>query len=826
MDKSETGSKKKVIKRWRMPDSIYLKCLIALAVSTALTIGLVTYKSIKATETIAAGSILKLGGEVVSQLGERAAPALRFRKTEDIDAVLRATLDGLEGSVSGALVLAADGEVVAEQMLEGFSSADLRQTAERALQEGVLLQNPERLIVAAPVKFGQNAEIIGVIALDWRTDVLGALVIEQKKTSVLLAAGVGLLMLLIVGFMIKRMVARPLLAIAGSMREVADGNYQVEIPKYRRGNEIGIVARALEQFRDQLHGSEQARKDAAMKSTALDAGSAAIMIADQDFNIVYASRAVLNLLREHSDVISSRISGFDPDAIVGQSIDIFHKRAEMQRRMLEALGPEGHNANLEMDDITLELKISRIDGEDGERIGYVVEWADVSQQRLNSAVLKSLDSNQARAEFGHDGGLVDANAAFRTLAGLSDETETCNFADVVFVGNMPADPKEPMFSEFEIRTKAGTSSYALGGLSPVFYSNGDLKRTVLIAADVTEERRQKAAATEERERLQMEQDAMIDALSGALSVLAEGDLAVRITTAFAGANDKIRQDFNVAVERLEEAITSVISSATTMRSEVEGVASAAAELSKRTESQAATLEETAAAISEISASVTSSAEGARDAHSVVGAAQDNAQTSGGVVRDAVSAMGKIASSSSEITSIVKVIDDIAFQTNLLALNAGVEAARAGDAGRGFAVVASEVRALAQRSSDAANEISSLIATSSENVDLGVKLVGDAGDALEQIIASISDISGYVSQIAGASEEQSHSIAEINSAMSQLDQVTQENAAMFEETTAASQSLSQIANELTDRVQRFSSKKSESGPVQAGQMLQADTRSIA
>ncbi len=238
------------------------------------------------------------------------------------------------------------------------------------------------------------------------------------------------------------------------------------------------------------------------------------------------------------------------------------------------------------------------------------------------------------------------------------------------------------------------------------------------------------------------------------------------------------------------------------------MAKAATELSRRTESQAATLEQTAAAISEIAASVSSSADGAKNAKDVVTVAQQKAQQSESVVHDAVTAMGKIEKSSSEITTIVKVIDDIAFQTNLLALNAGVEAARAGDAGRGFAVVASEVRGLAQRSSEAANQISSLIEASTGHVNLGVKLVGDAGEALKKIIGSISEISEYVSHIASASQEQSQSITEINMAMSQLDKVTQENAALFEETTAASQALSGVADDLSQKVNRFSVKNQD------------------
>lgn len=794
--------------KWRISDSIYVKCLILLAFSSAVTIGLVTFKSMRSTNMVASASIMNLGAEVVAQFGERSGPAVLFRKTDDLEVSLQNTVEGLAGSASGAIILAMDGEVLAQHFLDGEVPGPLLEAAQIALTSQQAHLVDDRLIIAMPIIYGQEQKMIGVVGIDWKSDVLYTVVAAQNRVSLAIAIGVGLVMLLIMGVLIKRMVARPLLAVASSMQEVAKGNYGIEIPKYRRGNEIGVVARALEEFKNQLQSSEETRKDAAMKSTALDAGSAAIMIADADFKIVYASRTVLELLKSHAAVIQSRIATFDPENIIGQSIDIFHKRAEMQRNMLSNLGAEGHDANLEMDDITLSLRISKIDTDEGERIGYVVEWSDVTEERLNAAILESLDENQARAEFGHDGTLVDANAAFLTLAGIDDMSHFASFADAVFTNDAPADPTSAAFQEFEIKRTDGGVSTILGGLSPVWKMDGTLKRTVLIGADITTEHQQKIAAAAARETLEAEQSALIDALSGALSSLADGDLSVRITSVFAGANDRIRADFNMAIERLEDAISSVTVSATTIRSEVQGVASASMELSNRTERQAATLEETASALAEISASVSSSAQGANNANQVVTTAQSDAHTSGDVVKNAVSAMGKIAESSSEISSIVKVIDDIAFQTNLLALNAGVEAARAGDAGRGFAVVASEVRALAQRSSEAASEISSLITASSESVDLGVTLVGNAGEALEQIISSISDISGYVSQIANASQEQSLTISEISSSMSQLDQVTQQNVAMFEETSAASQTLAAAADDLTERVQMFKANAGE------------------
>lgn len=169
-------------------------------------------------------------------------------------------------------------------------------------------------------------------------------------------------------------------------------------------------------------------------------------------------------------------------------------------------------------------------------------------------------------------------------------------------------------------------------------------------------------------------------------------------------------------------------------------------------------------------------------------------------------MGEIESSSGQISKISGVIEDIAFQTNLLALNAGVEAARAGDAGRGFAVVASEVRALAQRSSDAAREINDLIAQSTTQVQKGVGLVGNTGTALTGLVQSVKTIAEHVSEIAQSAQEQSGNLAEINSAINELDQVTQQNAAMFEETTAASHSLTQQANALRASMAKFVTTK--------------------
>lgn len=309
-------------------------------------------------------------------------------------------------------------------------------------------------------------------------------------------------------------------------------------------------------------------------------------------------------------------------------------------------------------------------------------------------------------------------------------------------------------------------------------------------------------AEEERERLQAELARVVDGLSTGLQDLSAGDLTRPIQTRFADGYEPLRQAFNGSVETLAQTVTRVIEAAKSIRGRSDQLNSASEDLSRRTENQAAALEQTAAALDEMTASVKSAADGAREVETIVAAARKQAEDSGAVVQGAVAAMDEIKKSSEQISQIIGAIDDIAFQTNLLALNAGVEAARAGDAGRGFAVVASEVRALAQRSSSAAREIKTLIATSGQHVGRGVEQVGKAGEALQNIVGSVANISSLVSRIASGSEEQSTGLNEINVGVTQLDQVTQQNAAMVQEASAAVQALLKEARDLGDRVSRF------------------------
>jgi methyl-accepting chemotaxis protein len=327
------------------------------------------------------------------------------------------------------------------------------------------------------------------------------------------------------------------------------------------------------------------------------------------------------------------------------------------------------------------------------------------------------------------------------------------------------------------------------------------------AATQRREQREAAAAVQrdieiERAAAARDQERIVTAFAEACERLSEGNLIHRIVVDFPPAYQKVKDDFNAAIAQMQRAVAVISAAARDIRVNADAVSHASDDLSGRTEQQAATLEETVSSLGGITRTIKQAAESALHAREVVAAADGDAKKGAVVVKQAVEAMDAIAKSAQQITHIIGVIDEIAFQTNLLALNAGVEAARAGDAGRGFAVVASEVRALAQRSAEAAKEIKSLISASTAQVGHGVELVAETGAALERIMSQVADVNVVIAQIAAGAREQSTSLDEVNVALGRMDQVTQQNAAMVQQSTATSRSLLHETTELARLVDQF------------------------
>jgi len=376
--------------------------------------------------------------------------------------------------------------------------------------------------------------------------------------------------------------------------------------------------------------------------------------------------------------------------------------------------------------------------------------------------------------------------------------------------------------------EVGTMAKAVQVLKDNGINARDIETKAASERSQTEAERARNAEADANRAAAMEQ--ATSGLAEGLQHLAQGNLGFELTQPFAADFEGLRNNFNLAVGQLRETLSAVTDATRAIDGGSRELSSSASDLSKRTEQQAAALEETAAALDQITVNVKNSSMRTEEARAVALDANTSARQSGEVVANAVNAMQRIEASSSQISNIIGVIDEIAFQTNLLALNAGVEAARAGEAGKGFAVVAQEVRELAQRSAQAAKEIKDLIRASADEVDNGVKLVTATGEALKVIEEHVVSINNQLDAIATSAREQSVGLSEVNTAVNQMDQTTQQNAAMVEEATAASSSLAVEAEKLRHLVDRFQLGGHARAPggrsVGAQQVAQAGRYSVA
>ncbi|WP_019592308.1 methyl-accepting chemotaxis protein [Thioalkalivibrio sp. ALRh] len=600
---------------------------------------------------------------------------------------------------------------------------------------------------------------------------------------------------------------------------------------------------------------------------ACEGSKMAVMMCDADMNIIYANPSVLSFLRERRDAIRRVFPNFDPENLIGQSIDQFHKDPSHQRVILSNPAMLPYTAEIEVGGIEFRLLASGVTDDSGQIIGNMVEWQDITE-------VNTLERERARFKAAIDGAT--------TPLMMCDENMTITFANTsltamfqkhlaaftqAFPGFNPHNLvgqsidqfhsvpshqhsilKDPSRLPYETEISLGDLRFWINATA-IIDDEGNYAGNMLEWRDVTEMRTAEAeidalirdaASGNLGERLETERysgftqsiaeslNELLDAVvppvregSRVMQAMAEGDLSVRMQGEFRGEFAEFRDAIHTSLENLDQLVGQILEGAGNVRSASAEIAQGNTDLSQRTEEQASSLEETASSMEEMTSTVKSNADNAKQANQLASAARDKAQEGGEVVDKAVTAMGEINQSSKKIADIIGVIDEIAFQTNLLALNAAVEAARAGEQGRGFAVVATEVRNLAQRSAQAAKEIKTLINDSVERIGEGSKLVDNSGKALEDIVDSVKKVSDIIAEIAAASEEQSTGLDEINKAVTQLDEVTQQNAALVEEAAAASESLDDQSRELLDLMSFF---KGEQAAAAGQAMRQPSARS--
>ena len=417
------------------------------------------------------------------------------------------------------------------------------------------------------------------------------------------------------------------------------------------------------------------------------------------------------------------------------------------------------------------------------------------QSQCDDALLKLVKTTQAVIHFSPDGTILDANEAFCETVGYELAEIKGRHHSLFCSPELVASPKYQEFwadlgagksfsSRFPRITKSGKEIWLQATYGPVINAQGEVERVVKIATDITPH--YKAMST----------------ILAAMEALEDGQLDQKVASTGIEEVDSFGEVFNASVAKLETMIMAVRATANGVKKGSDEIRAASEVLALRNKEQAASLQETATSVSSSVDLTRQSADNASAAKSAI--AQTHARVTEGaaVVGKAVAAMGAIKQSAKEITEIIDVMDGIAFQTNLLALNAGVEAARSGEAGRGFAVVASEVRALAERSADAAGNIKALINKSAAHVGEGVSLVGETGTLLAEIVTEIGSVTAQVNDIAETTAEQANHLERVDLAVSAIDGMTQQNAAMVEQATAATRKLSSEAQRLTERVAQF------------------------
>ncbi|QPM90105.1 methyl-accepting chemotaxis protein [Pseudooceanicola algae] len=753
------------------------------------------------------------GEEATSGLASQIGGALKFDRREGVDTVLSGFVGNVGEDIRGLMAVRQNGDVMNELRVADFDSTTALSAAQRAIETGQLYVDHEALIWAAPARFGAGREVAGALVTQWSVEHRVAEAMADRLQAILVALLVFMAAVSVAAVLFYRFISAPLGQVADQMGDVAKGHFEEVIKSRDRADEIGGIAKRLDEFRQDLMAAKASQTENAFKSAALQTAGSAMILLDDKLNIAFSNTASQKLLISAADAIRSSWMDFDPDALLGQPMRSLPGLDELCDGIRSGHLSLPKQIEVKWGGARILLWMDRILDADGSVLGYVAELQDISQRKLNETVLAAIDAQQVRMEFDEKFTLIGWNGRMTEVAGAG--LEALKGARRVQILRILGETDEELKTGFEALQKGKSLSgkfvftataeqthFFEGSLSPIMNSKGGIERCVFVGSDVTDSHVARADAERQNRETTEQQQLVVDTLKVGLRRLAQGDLTSTISQPFREDYEQLRTNFNQAVEALHAAMCAVVQNADSIRGETGEISNAADELARRTEKQAATLEETAAALDQLTASVKSAASGADETSQIAESAQSKAETGGQVARQAIAAMDAIQASSQEISKITSVIDDIAFQTNLLALNAGVEAARAGDAGRGFAVVATEVRALAQRSSEAAREINQLISASGGHVKSGVDLVDRTGEALGEIVTSVVDISTRVSAIASSAREQSMGLHEINSAMNDLDQVTQQNAAMFEETTAASHSLTVEANSLVDAASKF------------------------
>lgn len=426
--------------------------------------------------------------------------------------------------------------------------------------------------------------------------------------------------------------------------------------------------------------------------------------------------------------------------------------------------------------------------------GKVLLWNKACEDLTGLQAAKVLDTND------HWRGFYETKRP--CLADLALANGASNVTSLYAVDRSGGGAGRALFAENWCQLPNGKRVYLAIDATPVRDEKGQLVAVVETLRDITLQKKAEAELVAEKEAEAVRLNSILTSLGGGLKRLATGDLTVHLNEPLFADADVLRDDFNRSVKELWRTMDAIVQSSGRIATEVGALTNSVHRLAQRTEQQAASIEQSSAAVSELSAGLNITANSATRTKDTITAATNSSRSGAEVIAKTTRAMKDVRESSQQITAIISVVDEIAFQTNLLALNAGVEAARAGDAGRGFAVVAAEVRALAQRTVEAAKEIKHLISHSSAAVGNGFTLVSSTSESIDGIMRNVTQIDGGIADIAMRAVEQSSTLKQVNIALSTIESATQQNAVMAEEASAACVELDTEIQLLTEMLGQF------------------------
>lgn len=581
---------------------------------------------------------------------------------------------------------------------------------------------------------------------------------DRIRRDTILASAALVVIVLILGAVVSR---RTRQLVRGARRMEMGDLGGLDLPVHNR-DEVGEVARALTNLAAQLAAGRDATEAALFHSAALEAASAAILIAGADGRLAYVSPAARDLM--------ARFSHGDWPVAPGDPIAAVHPGA--------ARTPGAGSREIAAGSGIVESHAAPIIDAEGRRRGTVIELVDATERRRLSAMMGAIDGSLLVAEIdAADGTMLRLNAR---AAGVFTEGAPIPIDDAALATVRASAAKdEPALMALAFDGPDGRPRHLAGSFSALRDRTGALVNLLGLFADTTAETLATAAAEAERDRLEAEGVAAVDALREGLAALAAGDLTQPLPILPGEAHGDLHADFEAARLALAEALASVRVRADRIGERCAALTASGIEIGRRTDRQTGELEATAAGLARETAALRAGAALAAKAEGDVRMARADAEASQAVVARTAAAMTRIADASSGIDTVLDVIEQIAFETDLLALNAGIAASRAGEAGRGFATVAAEIRALARRATDATGEIAALLRKSTATVGEGVRAVSETEDALTAIASRVDVIAVATGDLAATAQRQSDRLDDVSHTLSEIDRATQETTEMLD-----------------------------------------------